>query len=70
MCSQTSLKGAKTFFHVQFGCEKQPKVVYSVNHDIIIIASFTLDSDLELPKSDLASLVYQNKGAIICPQTS
>ncbi len=31
---------------------KQSKVVYSLNHDIM--ASFTLDSDPELPKSDLA----------------
>ncbi len=34
---------------------KQSKVVYSLNHDIM--ASFALNSDPELPKSDLASLV-------------
>ncbi len=34
---------------------KQTKVVYSLNHDIM--ASFTLDSDSELPISDLALLV-------------
>jgi hypothetical protein len=32
---------------IQYGCEKQSKVVYSLNHDIT--ASFTLNSDPELP---------------------
>ena len=48
-------KVLKHFIYVKYGCEKQSKVVYSLNHDIT--ASFTLDSDPELPKSDLASLV-------------
>jgi len=49
------MKGLKHFIYVQYGCEKQSKVIYSLNHDIM--ASFTLDSDPELPKSGLASLV-------------
>jgi hypothetical protein len=34
--------------YVQYGCEKQSKVVYSLNHDIT--ASFILDSDPETPQ--------------------
>jgi hypothetical protein len=41
----------KYFIYVQYGCEKQSKVVYSLNHDIT--ALFTLDSDPELPKLKL-----------------
>jgi hypothetical protein len=37
--------------YVQYGCDNQSKVVYSLNHDIT--ASFTLNSDPEFPKSDL-----------------
>jgi hypothetical protein len=54
--------------YIQYGCMKQSKVVYSLNHDITV--SFTLNSDPEWPISDLASLVQQSKGALICPQTS
>ena len=49
------LEMLKHFTCIQYGCEKQSKVVYSLNHDIT--ASFTLDSDPELPKADLSSLV-------------
>jgi hypothetical protein len=49
------LEVLKHFTCIQYGCEKQSKVVYSLNHDIT--ASFTLDSDPELPKADLSSLV-------------
>ncbi len=38
--------------YIQYECEKQSEVVYSFNHDIT--ASFTLNSDPELPISDLA----------------
>ncbi len=47
---------------------KQTKVVYRLNHNIM--ALFTLNSDPELPISNLlALLVWQSKGALICPQT-
>ncbi len=45
----------KHFMYVQYGCGKQSKVVYTLNHDIM--ASFPLDSHPELPKSDPASAV-------------
>jgi hypothetical protein len=44
------MKGAKHFTYVQYGCEMESKVVYILNHDIM--ASFALNSDPELPKSD------------------
>jgi len=57
------------FYMVNYGCEKKSNVVYSLNH--VIVASFSLDSDLEFPKSDRALLMVQNKkGAHICTQTS
>jgi hypothetical protein len=56
ICPQKSLKGAKTLYICQYGCEKQSKQVYILNHDIT--ASFTLNSDPELPISDLALSVY------------
>jgi hypothetical protein len=43
-------------------------VVYSLNH--VITASYTLNIDPEMPKSDLALLVEQSKDALICPWTS
>ncbi len=43
------------FIHVHYGCVKESKVVYSLNHDIM--TSFPLDSHPELPKSDPASSV-------------
>jgi hypothetical protein len=48
-------KGLKYFIYVKYQCEKESKVVYSLNHDSM--ASFTLDSDPELPISDIALLV-------------
>jgi hypothetical protein len=39
-------------FLVQYGCGKQSKVVYNLNHDIM--ALFSLNSHPELPKSDPA----------------
>ncbi len=42
----------KHFIYIQFGCEKQSKVANSLNDDITV--SFTLDSDPEMPLSDLA----------------
>jgi len=39
-------------YYVQYGCEKQSQVVYNLNHDIM--TSIPLDSDSELPTSDLA----------------
>ncbi len=44
-------KVLKHVMYIQYDCEKQSKVVYSLNHDIT--ASFTLNSDPELPISDL-----------------
>ncbi len=41
-------------------------MVYSLNHDIT--ASFTHNSDPELPIYDLALVVYQSTGALICPR--
>ncbi len=46
-------KGLKHFIHVQWGCEKESKVVYTLNRDIM--ASYPPDSHTELPKSDPAS---------------
>ena len=43
-------------------------MVYSLNH--VTTASFTLNIDPEMPKSDLALLVEQSKDALICPWTS
>ena len=45
-------KVLKHFIFVKYGCEKQSKMVYSLNHDIA--ASFILDIDPEMPISDLA----------------
>jgi hypothetical protein len=56
------------FIHVQYGCEKQSKVVYSLNHNIM--ASFLLDSHPELLKTDPTSAVYRCKGALKCLCTS
>ncbi len=56
------------FIYVQYGCVKQSKVVYSLNHDIM--ASFLLNSHQELPKSDPALAVLPCKGALICLRTS
>jgi hypothetical protein len=53
ICSRTSLKGAKHLICVQYGCEKESKVVYSLKHENM--ASFTLNRGTELPKSDVAS---------------
>ena len=38
----------KHLIDISFGCEKQSEVVYSLNSDIM--ASYTLDSEQELPK--------------------
>jgi hypothetical protein len=54
----------KHFLDVHYGYEKQSKVVYTLNHDIM--ASFLLDSHKELPKSDPASAALWCKGALIC----
>ena len=43
-------KVAKYFIHVHYGCEKQSKVDYSLNQDIM--ASFLLDSHPELLKTN------------------
>ncbi len=43
------------FMYVQYGCREQPAMVYSLNH--IIMASFPLDGNQELPKSDPALVV-------------
>ncbi len=48
-------KGLKHLIHIQFACEKQSKVVYTLNHDIM--ASYP-PSHPELPKSDPASAAY------------
>ena len=61
-------KVKKHFIYLHYGCGKQSKVVYSLNHDIM--ASFPLDSHPELPKSDPASAVLWCKGALICLHTS
>ena len=37
ICPQTLLKVPNHFINVQDGCEKDPKVVYSLNHDIMAI---------------------------------
>ncbi len=42
-------KVEKHFMHVNYGCGKQSKVEYSLNHDIM--ASFLLDSHPELLKT-------------------
>ncbi len=42
-------KVEKHFIYVHYGCEKQSKVDYSLNHDIM--ASFPLDSHPELLKT-------------------
>ncbi len=52
---RTSLKGKKHFIYVQNGGGKQSKVVFSLNHYIMV--SFPLDCHPELPKSDPASAV-------------
>ena len=50
------MKGAKSLYiYIRNGCEKQSKVVFSLNHDIT--ASITFNSDAELSISDLASSV-------------
>ncbi len=46
----------KHFIYDQCGCEKQSKVVISLNHDVMV--SFPLDNHQELPKSDPASACY------------
>ncbi len=61
-------KVLKQFLDIHYGCEKQSKVVISLDHDIM--ASFPLDSHPELPKSDPASAVLWCKGALICLRTS
>ncbi len=43
-------KVEKHFIHVHYGCGKQSKVEYSLNHDIM--ASFPLDSHPELLKTN------------------
>jgi hypothetical protein len=48
---RASMKDAQTLYISLFECEKQSKVGYSLKHDIT--ASFTLNSDPELPISDL-----------------
>ena len=45
------LKHCKNTWYMSNRCEKWSKVVYNLNHDIA--ASFTLDSDPEMPQSDL-----------------
>jgi hypothetical protein len=52
ICLRISLKGANTFIYINYGCRKQSKVVYSLNHDIM--ASFPLNSHQEFPKFDPA----------------
>ncbi len=49
ICLHTSLKGEKHFTNVHYGCGKQSKVDYSLNHDIMV--SFPLDSHPELLKT-------------------
>ena len=45
------MKGVKTLYiYIQNGCEKQSKVVYSLNHDIMASFTHVSDSDPELPK--------------------
>ncbi len=46
-------KGLKHFIHIQCRCEKQSKVVYTLNHDIML--SYPPDSHPKLPTSDPAS---------------
>ena len=68
ICPCTSLKSVEHLIYVQYGCKKQSKMVYSLNHDIT--ASFILYSDPEMPKSDLA-LSQCNKVIVYsCPWTS
>jgi hypothetical protein len=61
-------KVLKHCIHVQYGCGKQSKVVYSLNHDIM--ALFPLNRNPELPRSDPASAVLQFKGTFICLRAS
>jgi hypothetical protein len=56
------------FIYVHYGCGEQSAIIYSLNHNIM--ASFPLDSNQELPKSDPALAVYRCKGALICLHTS
>ncbi len=52
--------------YVQYGYEKQSKVVYSLNHDPCHHSIFTLDGDpQEMPKSDLDPLAKKRKGVLI-----
>ena len=46
--------------------KKQSYVVYNLNH--VIMASISLNSDLELPISDLALLMWQSKGDLYTPE--
>ncbi len=46
-------KVLKHFIYIHYGYMKQSKVVYSLDHDIVV--SFPLNSHPELPKSDPAS---------------
>ncbi len=48
-------KKLKHFLDVHYGYEKQSKVIVSLNHDIM--ASFPLNINPELPKSEPASAV-------------
>jgi len=50
VCPGTSLKGEKHFIYIQNGCEKQSKVVNSLNYDIMASFTHVSDTDPELPK--------------------
>ncbi len=61
-------KVLKHYIYVQCGCDKQSKVVYSLNHDIT--TSFPLKGDPEVPQSDPVMSLWQCKDALTCPLTS
>ncbi len=61
-------KVLKHIIYVQYECQQQTKVVYSLDHDIVV--SFPLNCHPDLPKSDPASVVQQCEGALICLHTS